>query len=220
MRSDRAICAGRELTPKRTCGWWLLTPTSISPGAPLGHTFDFEAFDQRWVPFLSTEGKERQRRKVAAQAIEDFEASKALPKARAAVEHVLVMWAEKVGLTLKPAAKYEATVHAQIRDRLAAMKTGRLGFLERHAHDPLIASAILMAPVFLSGLDEPELALVKHKVEQFLGPEIVEAKAATLKAMKEADAGWEAAIRKIAERAGLTKGPDGAWSDPSISVAA
>ena len=37
---------------------------------------------------------------------------------------------------------------------------------------------------------------------------VLEARAATLKAMEEAEAGWQKAIDKIAERASLTKGPD------------
>jgi hypothetical protein len=78
-----------------------------------------------------------------------------------------------------------------------------MGFLQKHAADPVVASAILTAPSFLSGLNEAELALVKHKVEQHVAPEIAEAKAATLKAMKEAEQGWRKAIDKIAERAGL-----------------
>ncbi len=125
---------------------------------------------------FSPEGKRRQCRHVATQAIADFEASKTLSNACSTVEHVLEMWAEKVGLTIKAAANiHEATVHAQIRDRLAGMKTDRLGFLEKHADDPVVASAILTAPVFLSGLSDPELALVKpllvkHRVEQHLGP--------------------------------------------------
>jgi hypothetical protein len=67
---------------------------------------------------------------------------------------------------------------------------------------------------------EPELELIKHKVEKYLGPEIVEAKAATLKAMKEAEVGWQRAIDKIAQRAGFVKGADGTWSHPSMSEAA
>ena len=170
---------------------------------------------------LSPEGKKRQCRKVATEAITDFESSKALLKARSAVDHVVAMWADKVGLTVKAASNiHEATVHAQIRDRLAAMTTSRLGFLEKHASDPCVASAILTAPIFLSGLSDPELALVKHKVEQHLGPEIADAKAATLKAFEQAEDGWQLAIDKIGERAGLTKGSDGTWGDPSISEAA
>ena len=74
---------------------------------------------------------------------------------------------------VKPASNIaEATVHAQIRDRIAAMHEGRMGFLEKNAVDPVVGSAILTAPSFLSGLSDAELALVKHKVEQHVSPEI------------------------------------------------
>jgi hypothetical protein len=170
---------------------------------------------------LSREGKERQRREAAVQAIADFEASKTLARAREAVGQVIEQWAAKVGLTIKAASNiHEATVHAQIRDRLAAMKDGRMGFLEKNATDPVVAAALLTAPPFLSGLSGAELALVKHKVEQHVSPEIAEARDATLKAAKEAEAGWQSAIRKIAERAGLTKSPNGTWRDHSDSEAA
>jgi hypothetical protein len=44
--------------------------------------------------------------------------------------------------------------------------------------------------------------------EQHVSPEIADARAATLKALNEAEAGWLKAIDKIGERVGLTKGPD------------
>ena len=145
---------------------------------------------------LSPEGKDRQRRQVAAQAIADFEASKTLARAHEAVTQVDEQWAAKVGLTVKPASNiHEATVHSQIRDRLAAMKNDKMGFLEKNASDPIVAAAILTAPSFLSDLSDAELALVKHKVEQHVSPEIAEARTATLKAMKEAEAGWRRAHR-------------------------
>jgi hypothetical protein len=53
-----------------------------------------------------------------------------------------------------------------------------------------------------------ELAVAKHQVELHVSPEVAEARAATLKAMREAEQGWQRAIDKIAERASLTKGPD------------
>jgi hypothetical protein len=40
-------------------------------------------------------------------------------------------------------------------------------------------------------------------------PHIAEARATTLKAMKETEQGWRKAIDKMAERASLTKGPVG-----------
>ena len=51
-----------------------------------------------------------------------------------------------------------------------------------------------------------ELAVAKHNAARL--PEIAEARDATLKAMKEAEQGWQKAIDKIAERASLTKGPN------------
>jgi hypothetical protein len=170
---------------------------------------------------LSRDGKERQRFKAAVQAIADFEASKTLARAREAVTRVIEQWNAKVGLTVKAASNInEATIHAQIRDRVAAMKSGRMGFLEKNAVDPVVASAILTAPAFLSGLSDVEFAVVKQKVEQHVSPEIAEARAATLKAMKEAEQGWQKAINKIGERAGLTRGADGTWCSPSTSEAA
>ena len=51
-----------------------------------------------------------------------------------------------------------------------------------------------------------ELAVAKHNVEQDVS--MAEARDATLKAMREAEQGWQKAIDKIAERASLTKAPD------------
>ena len=48
-----------------------------------------------------------------------------------------------------------------------------------------------------------ELAVAKHNIEARDAEQD-----ATLKAMKEAERGWQRAIDKIAERASLTKGPD------------
>jgi len=47
--------------------------------------------------------------------------------------------------------------------------------------------------------------VAKYNAEQ--GVSIAEARAATLKAMQEAERGWKRAIDKIAERASLTKSP-------------
>ena len=86
---------------------------------------------------LSREGKERQRRKAAAQAIADFEASKTLARAREAAE----------------------------------------------------------------------LVVAKRNFEGHVSPEIARDSEGTLKAVKELEQGWQKAIDKIAECAGITKGP-------------
>lgn len=172
-------------------------------------------------PDLSPEGKERQTKEAAVQSIANFEASKSLARAREAVAYVMDQWKAKMGTVVKPPSNIaEATVHAQIRDRCTDMKDGRMGFLEKNATDPVVAAALLTAPPFLSGLSDAELALVRHKVEQHVSPEIAAARDATLKAMKEAEAGWQRAIEKIGERAGLTEIPGRASRYQSVSEAA
>jgi hypothetical protein len=139
---------------------------------------------------LSSEGRARKKKKLAAEAIADFQKSKALVDAKDAVERMVAKWAEKTGLAVKaPANIAEAVIQSEIRAHLGTVKGSKLDFLRTHATDPAVASAILGAPGFLSGLTDAELALVKHKVEQHISPEIAEARAATLKALKEAEQG-------------------------------
>ncbi len=64
------------------------------------------------------------------------------------------------------------------------------------ANDPKQTSpqrfnAVLGAPAFLSGLNETDLTFVKQRVEKHVAPEIAEARDATLKAVKEAEHGWQ-----------------------------
>jgi hypothetical protein len=65
------------------------------------------------------------------------------------------------------------------------MKNGhdRMRVLEKYGGDPAIASAILTAPTFLSGLSDTEVAMVRHKVEQHVPTEIIEARERTAKAL-------------------------------------
>lgn len=61
------------------------------------------------------------------------------------MERRLAKWQEMTGLSIKPASNIaEASIHAQIRDRLYATKD-RVSFVERFAGDPVVASAILTA---------------------------------------------------------------------------
>jgi hypothetical protein len=57
---------------------------------------------------------------------------------------------------------------AEIRGHIAAMKGNKLGFLNQHTTDPRVASAVLGAPPFLSGLTDAEIALVQRQVEQHM----------------------------------------------------
>jgi hypothetical protein len=51
------------------------------------------------------------------------------------------------------------------------------------AHASEVAAAMLAAPSFLSGLSPAELGIVKQRLEARANPDVVEAKAATLKAL-------------------------------------
>jgi hypothetical protein len=167
---------------------------------------------------LSTEGKARQKKKIALEALAEFEKSNTLATAKQSVEKQLEAWAEKTGLAIKtPTNIAEAVIQSEIRAHVGNMKESKLGFLEKHVTDPVVASAVLGAPGFLSGLKENEIAFVKERVEKHVSPEIAEAKVATVQAMQQAEHGWERAMAKIGERAGVTKGPDGAWRDPKVS---
>ena len=124
---------------------------------------------------------------------------------------MMEQWEKKIGMTVTRAADaHEAGIDAQIRHRLFSMKN-RMGFLEQHASDPTVSSAIF------DGTDIPvwshaELRLVQLKIEEHVPAEIIEARAATQKALREAEQGWARAIDVIAQRAGLTRGLDGTWS--------
>jgi hypothetical protein len=174
-------------------------------------------------PRLSREGKQQERQKAAVKALASFEGSKSLEGARESVGSVMAKWEAKLSAVVKPPKDHgEAVVAAQIRDRLSNMPDmkDRMAFLEKHSGDPTGASAILLAPPLLSGLSEHELALVRSKIERVaLPPEIIEAKDAVAKAIAEVERGWRLANDKIASRGGLTKGLDGALSQPSTSRA-
>jgi hypothetical protein len=58
-------------------------------------------------------------------------------------------------------------------------------------------------------LSDAEIALVQHKVEQHVPREIIEAREATAKALRELEQGWQRAQDVLGQRAGLTRGT---WS--------
>jgi hypothetical protein len=98
--------------------------------------------------------------------------AQALVGAKDSVERQLAKWAEQTGLAVKPPSNIaEAVVQSEIRAHLAAMKGTKIGFLEKYATDPRVASAVLGAPPFLSGLSDTDVAFVQTRVEQHVAPE-------------------------------------------------
>jgi hypothetical protein len=173
---------------------------------------------------LSPQGRDRQRRKIGTQAMVDFHsANELLERARAGVAHQMAKWEEMVGLSIKAASNiHEASIYSQVRDRLYGMKNGQdpMRVLEKYGDDPVIASAVLTAPLMLSGLSDAEIALVRHKVESHVDPAIIAARDATAKALQELEQGWQRAQDVIGQRAGLVKGADGSWGEPANADAA
>jgi hypothetical protein len=165
-------------------------------------------------PDLSFEGRARQKRKIAAQAVADLNASQSLDQARKAVNEQVERWEAKSGLVVKPAADAaEAVLYWEIRDKFAGLKdeTARMSFLERFATDPQIAAALVHGPAGLANLSDGERAMLRAKVDAHVPTEIREARSATVKALSETEAGWSRAIDNVAQRGGLTKDRDGGW---------
>ena len=92
----------------------------------------------------------------------------------------------------------------------------RMAWLEKNAADRVVCSALLTVPSVLYGITDPELAVVRKKIEAAaLPPEVIEEKAAVAKALREVEVGWERAKAKIASGGGLEKSSNG-----SVSAAA
>jgi hypothetical protein len=184
-----------------------------------------ERVAQAWAAFdaidndsdLSPEGRERKKKKVADEASAGFKESRTLTAAKEVVERQVAKWAERTGMATKPPTNIaEAVVQSEIRAHLAAIKDSKMSFLQRHVTDPRVASAVLGAPPFLSGLTDAEIAVVQKRIEEHVAPEVAEARNATLKALEQAEQGWQRAMNKIGERSGLSKGPDGTWCNPKM----
>ena len=93
--------------------------------------------------------------------------------------------------------------HAQMDEIDRNADLSRDGKYRQRSKTAAQAIAALEASKTLARAREAvEFAVAKHNVE------LPEARDATLKAMKEAEQGWQRAIDKIAERASLTKVPD------------
>jgi len=157
---------------------------------------------------LTPEGKQSARAQVAAEALADFEKSAALTNAQTAVARQLQRWAAKIDDVVKvPADAHGVALHAQIRDRVVHMtREERLTFFQKHSGDPLVASALLTAPSFISGVTESEAAMLRSKMEKVgLSPEVLEARDATQKALADTERSWRQAMNMISERGGLKK---------------
>jgi hypothetical protein len=58
------------------------------------------------------------------------------------------------------------------------------------ATEQVVASAILGAPAFLSGLSDEEVSFVRTRAEEYVAPGVAKANTETLKALEHAEHGW------------------------------
>ena len=156
---------------------------------------------------LSPEGKREKKREIGTKALNEMETGTSVVRAREAVELQMRKWADRIAANVKPPADHvEAVLFAQVRAKVADMKENRVGFLKQHADDPVVASSLLTAPPFLSGLSDGELAMVRDVVERkFLSPEIIEAKTQVANALLETERSLRAAQAMIRQHARVEK---------------
>ena len=202
------VAPSQSTWPTDYLHWQLLSRAADETRSCLGEFYEhIEEIDTD--PRLTPQGKAQERRKAAERALQALDEPKTLNRAQEAVAAVEAKWEAMIAKAIeKPTEPANVAVATQIRDRVANMKEGRMSWLERHAGDLVIASAILTAPQALSGLSDAEWRLVRLKVEgQVLSPEVREAKAAITKAKSELERGWRNARAKISARGGF----DAAW---------
>ena len=169
---------------------------------------------------LTPEAKKRLKTKIGGQIIGKMQASPTHGRIRETIDHVLQKWQHQIDDNIKrPANAHEEAVHAQIRDRLYAMKGDRMSWLEKNIDDALI-SAVLTAPSYLTGLSDAEYQFVKSQLEKKVAPEILAARKFVQEAVDDIERGWKAGMHKIGTRAGLSKSADGGWSQPVDANAA
>jgi hypothetical protein len=125
-----------------------------------------------------------------------------LTKARAAVEQQVKRWDEK----LAP-PPVDPVVATEIRAHVLRMQVGdRLPFVAKHILDA--GPAVIAGPA-LSGLTPAEHEIVKKQFEMKMNPELAGAKARTVTALAQAEAGFRNASNTIRSRGGLEVGNGG-----------
>ena len=167
---------------------------------------------------LTPPAKKRARADLAYQALAKLEQLPSMDKARESVAANTMKLQAKIDAVLtrpKPDDAASALLLREVRDRFAAIKPeARLQWLERFGIEPIVPSALLHGPVGLTGLSEPERALLVSKVEALA--EIVAAKAALNRALAELDRAARAAPQLIADCAGIRLGARPSTEPPEV----
>jgi hypothetical protein len=157
-------------------------------------------------PDLTPEAKQRHKAEIGNQFIAKLANSPTYARASESVEHVLERYETLITSKLQKASDpHTVGVHAQVRSQLLAIKDPkeRLAFLTKHGSDPVLISATLSAPPYLSGLDDGEISLLRANLEKLADPSVLEQRDLTKSSWAALSRGFRAAASRISKRAGL-----------------
>ncbi len=154
---------------------------------------------------LSAMGRKDKKKRLVAKAKAAIQQSKALAQAKETSGRQLVKWQTEFKAHLKQAATtHDAAVYSELWNRCYRMQGAeRLAWLSKHATDSPFASALLTAPIAITGLESDELGFLRNNFEKVVHPEAAEDRPLTLQAIDDLEVGAQNAINKIWQVAGV-----------------
>ena len=138
--------------------------------AGVGDVIDRTRADQD----LTDGAKQRRISRAALDAIDRLDALPSMARAEREVAGFLTGQKERRPTRIvPPSTPHDAQVAAEIRAWIARQKSSMDAAL-KHATDPVVMSAVLTAPGFLSGLSDETTNMIRQAAEQAIDPEAVQ----------------------------------------------
>ncbi len=166
---------------------------------------------------LSEAGRRRRIAEIGLKAINDLRAAKPVASARSSVKGTVETLSARVAAAIKPpSSPADIALAAEIRAHMRSLGKEAHGFFNKYGADERVASAVLNAPAFLSGLNDTEHAHYRMQAETRIDPKAREAMEILSKAGSELEDAVSSAERLIGERTGLVKNRKGEWEPPAM----
>lgn len=161
-------------------------------------------------------------RRIAAAGLAAIERLNALPslaRAERLVTDFLSGLRERRAVAIQaPATANDAAIASEIRDWLAAQDSP-FSAAKNKLSDPRVASAVLTAPAFLSGVSDSEHALLRQAAEEQIDPQAASTAKQNETALEEARATVRAARERIGKLCQLRKTMNGAFERQGLAAA-
>lgn len=159
---------------------------------------------------LSEAGRLRRIADIGLQGIADVTGNPQAARARTSVANALESLSQRIMDAVKPpGSPAEVALYAEIRQHMRMQGGNPFEFFKKHAADERVASAVLSAPAFLSGLTDTEFNHLKNEAESRINPTARGTMNELSKALEHLEAGIKSAERMIATRCQLMKTKDG-----------